>query len=243
MHSKRLGGWYVRKTFPHFDLPLPFPQALELVSSPERVATHSFLPLIAFTDVKRRFTPESSVGKFKNKVRELRYCSHRDGYIHSYYSFQLQAAYENRLKLKEFGSSVLGYRSGLGNNLDMAADAIYDVRNRGTCMAIAIDITDFFPSIDHGSLKRNLMDVLNAEQLSSDWFSVFKSMTKYSWIEQKRIAEIIDRKVRDLPRPICEIAEFRELRRGYPDLIRRNSSAMESLKGRHCQHYFLISTC
>ena len=93
MKRSKQDGWYVRKSFPHFDLPLGYDQAKNLVADPSNIISHSFKPFIGYTDKKRRFTPKSAI-KHKIKERAIKYCSHLDGYIHAYYARMLVDAYE-----------------------------------------------------------------------------------------------------------------------------------------------------
>ncbi len=132
MKRTKIDGWYSRKTYPHFDNPLPFEEAKALVSDPETISQHAFLPFIGFTDTQRRFRPKEAA-KYKNKERELRYCSHRDGYIHAFYAKRLQEAYETFLSAAPFERSVLGYRAGLGTNIHMAAHAFDEICARSLC--------------------------------------------------------------------------------------------------------------
>ena len=116
----REGGWYIKKPFAHFDQPLTFEIALDRVSDPIKVASRSFWPLIGFTDEKRRFRKEAGVAVVDVKKRPLRYCSHHDGYVHSYYALSLTPKYEKLLRDYKISDLVLAYRKGRGTNIDMA---------------------------------------------------------------------------------------------------------------------------
>jgi hypothetical protein len=224
MRKIRQAGWYSRKAYPHFDLPLDFPCAEALVSDPVAVAKHSFLPFVGFTDKKRRFTPRNSIAKYKVKERDLKYCSHHDGYIHSYYAKLLQELYEAYLARHPFGSSVIGYRAGLGTNIDLAKSAFEEVRERSACVAIAIDINNFFPSIAHNKLFLNLTRVVLTPRLSDDWFAIYKSMTKFSFIELGSLAVALSFDIDNPPRPFCDIATFRKIRKTVPNLVQVNQN-------------------
>ena len=115
MKKQKQDGWYAKKTFPHFDFPMGFEQAKELASDPAKVTKHSFKPFIGYTDIRRKFTPKSEKN-YKNKERPIKYCSHHDGYIHSYYAKTLVDSYELFLSTTDWGKCVIGYRSGLGTN-------------------------------------------------------------------------------------------------------------------------------
>jgi hypothetical protein len=55
---------------------------------------------------------------------------------------------------------------------------------------LLFDFKDFFGSLKHLVLKEKIQRLLNAERLSKDWFSIYKNITKYSFIEQEIIFEI-----------------------------------------------------
>ncbi len=94
---------------------------------------------------------------------------------------------------------------------------------RGACAAIAFDISNFFPSIDHHVLLDNLRTVLGLTRLPGDWFAVYKSMTHFAWVEAEEIANILGCKVNDIPRPIAEVETFREWRRSRPGFVKTNN--------------------
>jgi hypothetical protein len=207
----REGGWYVKKPYAHFDQPLTFDIARARVSDPAYVASRSYWPFIGFTDKKRRFRKKDGKPLVDEKKRPLRYCSHHDGYIHSFYAFNLSNKYESFIRSRGISDVVLAYRKGLGTNVKMAKAAFREIERRGSCCVIALDIESFFDSIDHAVLKRNLCEVLSVERLSPDWFSVLKSMTRYSWVELEKLASRLKFDPEMAPRPLCTASEYRTL--------------------------------
>jgi RNA-directed DNA polymerase len=224
----RQDGWYIKKSFPHFDLPLNFEDAKTIVTDPIYVSRKSFWPFIGFVDQKRKFKRVDGEVIVKLKERPLRYCSHHDGYIHSYYAAQLAAKYEARIKAEKIDSAVIGYRQNVGTNVHMAKAAFDEISRRGNCVVIALDIESFFDSIDHRILKANLQSVLGVPRLTTDWFKILRSMTEYSWVEIDSIAERLDFDVREPPRPLCSAIEFRKVVRGgdgiLPTIVRTNTN-------------------
>lgn len=57
------------------------------------------------------------------------------------------------------------------------------------------------------------MTVLEVGRLSDDWMAIFRSMTKFSWIEQADIEAALGVKWDKLPRRICSAANFRNVLR------------------------------
>lgn len=165
-------GWFRPRGYPHLDRPLPFEIAKALATDPARVIAHEFLPLLGYTDTKRQLRTDNSdrsVPKskrprvIKKKSREIRYAAHADAAIYSYYAAKLQQAYESCLQQCELQDAVIGYRSGKGSNVDMAAEAFAEIAERETATALCFDISDFFPSINHEQLKACLSEVLGVD--------------------------------------------------------------------------------
>lgn len=208
------GGWYVCKHFPHFDLPLDFEAARQRVEDKKWVASRSFWPFLGFEDRKRRFRTQNGQRIVDTKSRPIKYCAHQDGYIYAYYAHQLQIAYESYLSGKTFAASVIGYRRGIGSNIGMACAAFQEIRKRRKAAAICLDISSFFDNIDHKILKNNLMVVLGVSRLSDDWLAVFRSMTRYTWVDAEELQERLQIDPNKPPRPLCSAVEFRRKIRG-----------------------------
>jgi RNA-directed DNA polymerase len=197
-------------------MPLPFEQVEGRVTDPTYVISHSFLPFIGYTDKQRRFRKIS----VSVKCRPIKYCAHFDGYMHSYYAMLLVRAYEAYLSNTRLNKVVIGYRSGIGSNVTMAARAFREIKARGNCVAVAIDITDFFGSIDHAILLANMKRILNESRLPDDWFKIYKSMTKYAWVEISDLCERLSLDKNDLPRPICTVDILRQVVRPIKDNLK-----------------------
>ncbi|WP_213287003.1 antiviral reverse transcriptase Drt2 [Bradyrhizobium sp. sGM-13] len=222
----RVGGWYVKKPFAHFDLPLTYEAALSRVQDKQFIIERSFWPLIGFVDSKRKFKKEAGTSIVSTKDRPLRYCSHVDGYIHSFYAQQIIPRYEEFLAKHNLSDVVIGYRKGRGTNVDMAKAAFDEINRRISCCAIALDINSFFDSIDHNVLKQNLCEVLGEVRLPLDWFKVYRSMTQYSWVDISDLSERLNFEKDNPPRPICSPEIYRKIVRGddgkHVSLINRN---------------------
>lgn len=213
MRSAKVGGWYRSRGYSHLDHPISYIAAKKLVTDPNRVSKHSFLPLIGFTDQKRQFKTDNSdltvPRKKRSKIvkikkRELRYASHRDSAIYSYYAFKLQRKYDDFLKQNNIDNSVIGYRSGLGSNIDLAADAFEEISCRGKVTALCFDIKNFFPTISHKALKKSLEKVLNVDKLSDDWYAVYRNVCKYAYIDLEDLAKTEGFNSKSVPFPLVD---------------------------------------
>lgn len=210
----RREGWYVRKYFPHFDQPLEFEAAKRKVEDEAWVASRPYWPFLGFEDRKRRFRTIEGKRIVDTKSRPIKYCSHVDGYVFAYYANRLQAAYEEHIAPTAFAASVIGYRRGIGTNIHMAHAAFVEVARRRRAAVICLDISSFFDNIEHGLLKRNIELVLGAGRLSPAWFSVFRSMTRYAWVDAEQVRERLGIDSANPPRPLCSAADFRRKVRG-----------------------------
>lgn len=240
MKKLKEGGWFTPRGYAHLDYPPTFDQAYRLAADPKAVAKHSFLPLIGYKDIKRRYSTDNSnlsipvrlrPRKVKEKQRDLRYASHRDAAIFSYYAFLLQNHYEKTLKSNFLDDVVIGYRSGLGSNIDLAAAAFTDIEMRGTVTALCFDIENFFPSIRHSVLKDGIQEILGENSLSPDWYQVFRNICAYSYIDLGELAILEGFDPDNPPRPlISNIAETMNRCRASK-IICRNSSSHDVPQG------------
>ena len=176
-----------------------------------------------------------------NKSRAIKYFSHKDGYIHSFYSFLLSKHYEETLSKSDVNKSVIGYRKGLGSIVVFAKDAFNTIRKMKTCTALAFDISDFFPSIGHSTLLRNLKAILNTDWLSADWFSVYKFMTKFSWIEIDTAIDLLDLDKKICPAYFVIYESYANYENGTPAQSTKTIKHLEYHKVHQFSLYFPIS--
>lgn len=72
-------------------------------------------------------------------------------------------------------------------NIDFAREAFDYISKRGNCLAIALDIKGFFDNIDHSILKEKWKKVMGVPTLPLDHFRVFKSLTKFSYVNRNTL--------------------------------------------------------
>jgi len=133
MIEKKEKDWFKIKRYPHIGMPLNasdrFKWIESYVTTPEKIAKHSFLPFIHKTSKVKKFRKEYSVKtgsvilntKVGNKIlrngsikkRELYYASHLDSLIFGYYAKLLSDNYERKIKENEYNLDevVNAYRS------------------------------------------------------------------------------------------------------------------------------------
>src|SRR5260221_14314206 len=88
------------RQYPHFDAPVSRARLMTLVSDTEKVAQNSFYPFLKYEKkwqpFRRKGAGPNKKGSFEPlpakpaaKVRTIRYASHRDSAIFSYYRYLL----------------------------------------------------------------------------------------------------------------------------------------------------------
>lgn len=111
----------------------------------------------------------------------------------------MQSAYEEWLRKHFLHESVIGYRAGLGSNVDLAAGVFSEVAVRKEVTCLCFDISDFFPTICHKQLKKGLKEVLDVDDLPPDWFDVYKSICAHTWVELKQVGIVLGFQPSDPP--------------------------------------------
>ncbi|MHC9419485.1 reverse transcriptase domain-containing protein [Sphingomonas citri] len=238
------------KHYPHFDQPIKPEKIYELVRDPAAVASNAFYPFLRFEESWQPFRARSS-GKPPKKVRQLRFASRRDAYIFSYYRHLLVEPYERALKRRGLSDAVIAYRKlksaeGRGkSNIEFAFDAFSAIRRLEAAAVVTLDISSFFESLDHATLKEKWCALLGVDKLPRDHAAVFKAITKYSVVDRDAAYERLGyltyakkgdskiptyvKNIKDMPRQLCSSKEFREKIAGkggtHKSLIERNRDA------------------
>lgn len=220
------------KGYPHFDGPISTKQATEYASDPNTVTSHAFYPFFLYKESWTKFAEKGKKGKLKS--RPIRYGARRDAYIFTRYRHLLSEKYEIELSKHGLESNILAYRriknpraNGGKCNIHFAQDAIDIVKQIGDCAVVAIDISNFFESIDHKILKDSWARTLEVPHLPDDHFAVFRAITRYSFVEKEAAYERLGhyghkrttsggKKIngyitprKDIPLQLCNGAEFR----------------------------------
>lgn len=201
----------------HFDEPVRPQKVLGVVSNPKLVEKWQFLPLLQAPVITRK-VKRDTLGNLcrSNKERPICYASHKDAALYEYYSHLLNVQYENLLSISGFSDSVTAFRVGLGKcNIHFASTAFTEISSRSTCTVLAFDIKGFFDSLDHDLLKRMWCKVLGVDKLPPDHFQVFRSVTKYAYVDRdalyNRLSISKNNPRAHSRRQICSISEFRDV--------------------------------
>lgn len=182
-HTLKIQNKNVPKSRIHFDTPLDAQAAYSLVSNPDNVAKHWFLPFIGFEQRTRKIKDHNGLSRRAPKKRPLRYSANQDGYIYAYYSHLLTEKYENLIKDTPLENSVLAYRSLGKSNIEFAKEIFDWINQIKECNVLTIDLSSFFDTLDHEILKEQWQRVNGVPSLSEDHYLVFKSLTNYSFLD------------------------------------------------------------
>ncbi|MCM3134388.1 reverse transcriptase domain-containing protein [Paenibacillus polysaccharolyticus] len=119
-----------------------------------------------------------------------------DGYIFKYYGELLNNIYNNYCEKEGFSEVSLAYRNNKNgkNNIHFAAEVIQFITNQKKAFIFVSDFSSYFDNLDHALLKERLISVIGrGEELSTDWWNVYKHVTRYSWVEKHDIERDLDK--------------------------------------------------
>jgi hypothetical protein len=215
-----------KRRYIHFDLPLSKKACEILVSDPAAVSRHAFYPFLRHDLVRPRIK-RLGAGKLRKtiKIREIRYASHADAAIYSYYNFLLAGHYEKALLAANVDDVSIAFRALSRSNVDFAKEAFDWIDRHKPCIALGFDVQDFFGSLDHAILKNRWTALLASSHLPGDHYAVYRSLTKHASIEliaaRKQLG--ISRQELGRRKRICNAEDFRKLRdAGFVSVNRGN---------------------
>ena len=215
--------WYKIKKYPHIGQPSKNRQkTISYIKNNKKISTHGFSPFIHKTISVNRYRKEyDDSGKLKHngkridkgaKERDIYYANNLDSNIYAYYSYLLNISYEKILEDKGLTKVVTAYRKSpktlktnttqekqKKNNIDFADEVFQYIKHQvdgdNDIVAIAFDIKNFFPSLNHKVLKENWCDVLEVCRLPDNHYNVFKSITKFSYVEEKHLFDLFKERI------------------------------------------------
>lgn len=206
----KLEEWKTRsrnnRNYAHFDNKVSLKNVWNYINNPNNIQTHSFYPFISYTKTFRKYSNNKGI---QIKERKLCYSAHIDRYIFQYYGYKLNQLYNIRAERDNINYCAIAYRDNLHkNNIHFAKKAIDFIREKENCNIIVGDFTKFFDSLDHGYLKDMLCELLNVKVLPTDYYAVYKNITKFSTWDMTSILEL-----NGLPNSIVGLEELNKLDR------------------------------
>lgn len=215
-------SWYKRRAYPHFDNEVNSSSARNYVENSSKVSSHSFFPFIRYIKKQKKY--RSTKGKTEEKERPICYSSHLDSHIYAYYSSILSKLYEAEIERLGLSENIIAYRSLGKSNIDFANIAFEQVERLAPCMTIALDIVDFFGTLDHRMLYKTWCMILGENRLPTDHYKIFRSITNYAYVDRDELFEVLNLSPQEIEpySRLCSITEFREKVRSG-NLIRKNN--------------------
>lgn len=189
------------KTYPQLDPYFNFfersDEIKDLVSDTtlESVVKHPFIPFVKILVKTPRYRYQENEGFYSldTKIRPISFASHLDTYLYAFYSFAITEIYQEYILSKKFSECILAYRTDLQGkcNIQFAKDVFNEIDRRilarKSCTTIALDISGYFDNIDHLTLKEKWCKVIDKDELPKDQYKIFKSLTKYAYINKNSI--------------------------------------------------------
>ena len=192
---------YKNKGYTHFDSKKSeYWKYLNSIRNPKWIERHAFYPFIYYKEGRNKFNGEEIIPK----SRDIRYSSHIDRYIYEYYNDILSKKYNKYAKQLGINQAVIAYRTNLNK--------------QENAFVIVSDFTNIFDSLNHQYLKDRLKEILKVDTLPNDYYKVFKSITKYSYIEYNDILNELHLKHKELIKlhkeRLFDIDQFRKFKQG-----------------------------
>lgn len=198
------------RRYKHFDLPLTDEARARVYDfdfTTEKKA-HRFLPMLGFTEETWRYVRTApNIRKQKVKKRPIRFAGHADAAYLQGYAAYLNGFYEKALSTDRTSTSVLAYRRGGGTNIHHAKSLFDEIRARGDCSVFAMDISGFFDCLDHNLLRDEVAGLLGTTRLEGHHATVWRNVTRYSWVETTDLDRILGRK-RNGHGKVCSHSDF-----------------------------------
>jgi RNA-directed DNA polymerase len=202
------------RRYKHFDLPLPKSEREQVINFSSEEKARRFLPLLGFTEQKRRYVRDAfGTRETKVKERPIRFAGHADSAYLQAYAHHLSGEYERALIADGTSGVVLAYRRGGGTNIHHAKALFDEIRCRSDCTVMAMDISGFFDCLNHRLLRDEVAGVLGSTRLDGHHATVWKNVTRYSWVETADLDVVLGRNRNGHGR-VCSPMDFVETIRG-----------------------------
>jgi len=221
---------YLKKGYTHFDHRFWFPERKDKLKTllknglrfykkehqtQEWWAFSPFLKILIKTP-RYKYQQEEGHYDLETKIRPICFASHIDGLIFGFYAYALTKKYESYIEKEGFSDCPIAYRSNLNGkcNIQFAKEVFYEVKRRGNCSAIALDIKGYFDHIDHKILKEKWCKVIG-EKLPPDQFKLYKSLTEYSYISKNSILRKYNVDLKKLAHPPSTLLDLIPGKKNY----------------------------
>lgn len=176
-----------KKYYAHFDSRTDIKKVAKYITDPEWVSHHGFYPFIHY---KKDCSKYSINGKI-DKKRDICYAAHIDRCILQFYCHKMNVDYNQKIRAYHIEDVPVAYRSDLGlSNIHLAQQAFNFIKKNPKGYVMIGDFTGFFDNLDHTYLKEQWCKLLDVNQLPSDYYAIFKNITRYSVWELDDLIEL-----------------------------------------------------
>lgn len=184
---------YKIKNYPHLDTKKNFIYYKDKIENPEFIIKHGFFPFIHKENKINKVSVNES-GKCRQaepKIRNIKYSAHIDRYIYQYYSHLLNEKYNQVVLRDKYNECIIAYRNNLNGkcNIDFAKEIFEFIAKGEEFFIYVADFEKFFDTLNHHYLKERIKKVIDKPTLPEDYYKVFKSITKYSYIKLEDILQ------------------------------------------------------
>jgi len=198
----KINSIYKIKNYPHIDTKKNFIYYKDKIENPEFIKKHGFFPFIHKENIINKVTTNES-GKCrqaKPKIRDIKYSAHIDRYIYQYYSYLLNEKYNQVVLREKCNECIIAYRNNLKGkcNIDFAKEIFEFIAKGEEFFIYVADFEKFFDTLDHHYMKERIKEIIGKPTLPEDYYKVFKSITKYSYIKLEDILRYKNIKEEDL---------------------------------------------
>lgn len=111
------------------------------------------------------------------------YASHEDSLLYSFYSFCLSKEYESAIEWHGLSDNVIWYRSLKKSNINFAKEVFDFIIQQKDCYVLTFDVKSFFDTLEHERIKKSICNILWEAKLTEDVYNIFKSITKYHYVD------------------------------------------------------------
>lgn len=209
------------KYYTHFDIKKRHVNYLAKIKNPSWIVKHGFYPFIHYQVVFHKFVTDKETGKRikKDKVRDICYSAHIDRLIYQYYAEIINYKYNEYVKKIGIDKVVTAYRNNKKGrcNIHFSKEAIEFICKCEKAWIFVGDFSGFFDNLDAQYIKEKLQDVIGKKRLPDDLFKIYRSVTKYSYIERADIERFKGKKCTDMRNleKYFDTKEFQEFKKQY----------------------------
>lgn len=209
------------KYYTHFDVKKKAIKYIDKIKDPSWVTRHAFYPFIHYKIVFKKyvFNPETQMKEKKDKERDIYYSAHIDRFIYQYYAELINMHYNQIAKKLGINNVSTAYRNNKKGkcNIHFAKEALEFICKCKEVWILVGDFSSFFDNLDADYLKEKLQQVLQVDRLPEDQYAVFKSITKYTYVERDDIELIKGKKLNEMRREnkYFETEQFQVFKKTY----------------------------